>query len=395
MRSLLVALSLAAVFVAACGGDGGSGPVAPPSVPTGLRAEGALGVITLAWDASSGTNLAGYNIYRSSGGGFAKINASTVPGLTYQDTNVQTGVYYSYKITAVGGAESDYSSVVRQMHGTRLLGRYESDCVLEAGALSPFVAEDSVVIAGGDLEIQSGAALYVLDGAVVDFEFDSETSNRQVRVHGLLRFESSPATPAKVTANAVDGTNMDGKGYALMLYDDSIDYNAVDGSGTLIQNCYIESLNQGDGAVLVWSCSPRFYNCRISSSKSTGGSYFTIRPDSAPTVENCYIYRVVLTIRGDLRGTGALITRNTCRSGYYSIYFSGPAGPGMVDSGQVAYNDFDGTVNGLYLFQVDEGEIPLGNNYWDGGLPAVVGGAATVDFTPELAEPPADCGPTW
>jgi hypothetical protein len=104
---------------------------------------------------------------------------------------------------------------------------------------------------------------------------------------------------------------------------------------------------------------------------------------------------VVVKINTDLRDTGAFITRNVCRDGYYSIYFFGPFGPEMVDPDQVAYNDFDGTVNGLYLFQVDEGEIPLGNNYWDGGLPDIVGGVATVNFEPTLAEPPADCGPTW
>jgi hypothetical protein len=145
----------------------------------------------------------------------------------------------------------------------------------------------------------------------------------------------------------------------------------------------------------VRSCSPRFYNCKISSNKATGGSYFTIRESTELIIENCSITRVVVKINTDLRGTGASISRNICRGGYYSLYFYGSYGPRMVDPGQVAFNDFDGTRNGFYMFQVDEGEIPVGNNYWDGGLPDIVGGSGTVDFEPILAEPPANCGPTW
>lgn len=396
MRKACVSISVAVLLCLSCGDDGGSGPVTPPSVPTGLAAEGSLGMIELTWDASSGGGLEGYNIYRSSDGtNFTVLNSTPVAGLTYEDTNVDDGVYYSYKITAVGDEESDYSSVVRQMHGTRLLASYDAGCELGEQALSPYVAEDSVKIDGGNLEIQSGIDLYALDNAVIDFVFDSDSPNRQILVSGLLRVEASTSAPAKFTAHRTDGPFVDGKGYSFVFFDEAVDYNPGDGTGTLIQNCYIENLNQGDSALLVRSCSPRFYNCKISSSKSTGGSYFTIRESTELTVENCFITRVVIKINTDLRGTAASITKNLCRDGYYSLYFFGSFGPGMVDPGQVAYNDFDGTRNGFYMFQVDEGEIPVGNNYWDGGLPEIVGGSGTPDFEPALDTPPTDCGPTW
>jgi hypothetical protein len=396
MRTVVVAFLAAMLFFNSCGDDGGSEPTKAPSVPTGLVAQGTLGMIALAWQASTGGGLTGYNVYRSPDGvSFFKLTDTPLAGQSYQDTSVDDGVYYSYKVTAVGNTESDYSDAVRQMHGTRLNASYEAGCVLQAGTLNPFVAEDSVKISDGNLEIQTGAELYVLDDAVVAFVFDSETPNREIRVYGLLRFESSPSAPAKFTAHRTDGPFVDGKGFALMFFDESVDYSPGDGSGTLIQNCYIENLNQGDGAMVVRSASPKFYNCKISSSKATGGSYFTIRESSAPIVEHCSIIKVVIKINTDLRGTAASIAKNICRDGYYSIYFFGSFGPEMVDPDQVAYNDFDGTRNGLYLFQVDEGEIPLGSNYWDGGLPDIVGGAATVNFEPVLAEPPADCGPTW
>jgi hypothetical protein len=234
-----------------------------------------------------------------------------------------------------------------------------------------------------------------LDNAVIDLEFDPQDPETGITVRGLLRVAASPSAPAKFTAHRTDGPLQDGQGYDFEFLDEVIDYNSGDGSGTLIQNCYIENLEQGDGAIRVDRCSPRFYNSRISSNKTTGGSYFTMSNGAAPIIENCHVYRVTLKIRTDFRGTGALITRNTCRGGYYTIYFFGPVGPEMVDPGQVAYNDFDGTRNGLYMFQVDAGDIPLGNNYWDGGLPEIVGGAGTIIFEPVLSAPPADCGPTW
>ena len=397
MRHLAIVLVLAVMLCTGCGDDGGSDVTKPPAVPTGLMAEGSLGEIELTWTASSGGGLTGYNVYRSADGtNFTKLNDSPVAGLSYQDTDVDDGVYYSYKITAVGDAESDYSIVVRQMHGTRMLETYDSGCALNEEALNPYVAEDSVKIAGGELRLQPGINLYVLDNAVIDQEFDpQDPHNIGIIVRGLLRVAASPSAPAKFTAHRADEPLQDGQGYSLQFGDETIDYDPGDGTGTLIRNCYIENLEQGDGAIQTSACSPRFYNCRISSNKTTGGSYFTISSGGAPIIENCYIYRVTLTVRTDLLGTGALITKNTCRGGYYTFYFSDPAGPYVVDPGQIAYNDFDGDRNGLYMNQVDAGDIPMGNNYWDGGLPEIVGLAGTVVFEPTLATPPADCGPSW
>jgi hypothetical protein len=317
-----------------------------------------------------------------------------VEDLTYLDTNVDDGVYYSYKITAANGEESDYSPVVRQMHGTRLLASYQGWCTLEAGALNPFVVEDSVKIIDGDLEIEAGASLYVLDGAVVDAWTDTEGSNITTHVMGLLRVVASPSDPAALTAHAIVGDIPDGRGQLFRFYDEAIDYNPADGSGCLIQNCTIDNLAQGDGAIRLNACSPRFYNCKIASNKATGGSYLSIYSGSAPIIEHCSITRVTLSISTDLSGTDALIYKNVCRDSYYTLWL-GPGGPGLIDPGQVAQNDLDGDVHGLYMFQVEAGDIPLANNYWYGGLPDIVGGAGTPVFEPVLDSPPADCGPTW
>jgi hypothetical protein len=68
----------------------------------------------LNWVASTSSNLAGYNVYRSttSGGTYTKLNSSLVAGTTFTDATCQSGQTYYYAATAVdtSGNESAYSS---------------------------------------------------------------------------------------------------------------------------------------------------------------------------------------------------------------------------------------------------------------------------------------------
>ena len=75
-------------------------PEAPPSLTAGQRPAGR---IDLAWGASSTTTgLKGYDVYRKTGAGsYAKLNASTLNGLTYSDTTTTNGTTYTYKVNAV------------------------------------------------------------------------------------------------------------------------------------------------------------------------------------------------------------------------------------------------------------------------------------------------------
>ena len=71
--------------------------------------------VALNWGASS-SSVAGYNVYRStvSGSAYAKMNGSTVGGVSYADSSVQSGHTYYYVATAVDGSgnESVYSNEV-------------------------------------------------------------------------------------------------------------------------------------------------------------------------------------------------------------------------------------------------------------------------------------------
>src|SRR5438034_679240 len=82
-----------------------------PGAPTGTQKP--AGRIDLSWGASSTTtNLAGYDVYRSSGGGaYAKLTATPQLALTYSDTATVDGTAYTYKINSVSSGTPVLSSL--------------------------------------------------------------------------------------------------------------------------------------------------------------------------------------------------------------------------------------------------------------------------------------------
>ena len=74
-----------------------------PQAPTAPAvAQKPAGRLDLSWAASTTvTNLAGYNVYRSSGGAYTKLNSSPLTGTSYSDTATVDGTAYTYKINAV------------------------------------------------------------------------------------------------------------------------------------------------------------------------------------------------------------------------------------------------------------------------------------------------------
>ncbi len=66
------------------------------------QASGKTHTVTLIWK-DGGSQVAGYNVYRSTtpGGNYLKINSSLVLGLTYTDSTVVNGVTYYYVTRAV------------------------------------------------------------------------------------------------------------------------------------------------------------------------------------------------------------------------------------------------------------------------------------------------------
>lgn len=69
--------------------------------------------VSLSWSDSS-SNIAGYNVYRSStsGGPYTRVNSSLIAGTTFTDDSAQSGQTYFYVTTAVNSnnAQSGYSN---------------------------------------------------------------------------------------------------------------------------------------------------------------------------------------------------------------------------------------------------------------------------------------------
>ena len=107
-----------------------------PGAPTGTQKP--AGRIDLSWGASTTTtNLAGYDVYRSSGGAYTKLTATPQTALTYSDTATVDGTAYTYKIHAVSS-------------GTPVLDSLDSTTVsVTADATAPGQATSITLTNGG------------------------------------------------------------------------------------------------------------------------------------------------------------------------------------------------------------------------------------------------------
>jgi fibronectin type 3 domain-containing protein len=73
-------------------------------------------VVDLSWNASTSSNVTGYNLYRSlDGATWNKINASLIPSTLYADSTVANGSTYYYAATAVDiyGHESSKTAPIK------------------------------------------------------------------------------------------------------------------------------------------------------------------------------------------------------------------------------------------------------------------------------------------
>src|SRR5581483_4466911 len=79
-----------------------TGDTTPPAAPTGLAATAGNGSASLTWNANSESDLAGYNIYRSTtnGGPYTKLNSSLLTTRSYSDTGLTNGTTYFYVVKA-------------------------------------------------------------------------------------------------------------------------------------------------------------------------------------------------------------------------------------------------------------------------------------------------------
>jgi fibronectin type 3 domain-containing protein len=72
--------------------------------------------VTLNWNASASSGVAGYNVYRGSvsGGPYARMNSSAITITSFTDNAVQPGQTYFYVVTSISlnNVESSFSNEV-------------------------------------------------------------------------------------------------------------------------------------------------------------------------------------------------------------------------------------------------------------------------------------------
>ncbi|MBE0605323.1 MAG: right-handed parallel beta-helix repeat-containing protein [Deltaproteobacteria bacterium] len=368
----------------------------PPAPPTDLSATGALGVIRLSW--TDAGPVVAHNIYRSTDNvTFVKRNGDKVGGTSYDDaisSPAGDGVFYFYRITAVDTEESEPSTTVRAIHGTRLATTYVAGFTSDNTA-SPYVLEGTTVVDRGGFLLQGGDKLYLLDNAVIDVE-----QGNDVTVQGLLRvLAASGASHATITSHRVSAPLAPGEGFSIT-FDGADDFNPTDNTGTWIRNTLLSNLGSSQ-AISISNCSPRIENCKAISSDNTGTSYLSINPGGGPSIRNCTFDNMTLQVSGgDPSATTLAIENNIFTNSYYAVSFWNLTGPG-VSPGQISNNVFDGGKT-AYLWNVTGANVPMDGNFWKDAYPdsaptTVTGGSttATYSFYPTLPAAPTSAGPDW
>jgi hypothetical protein len=79
----------------------------PPIAPQNLRAIAVPGAVELVWSPNVEADLAGYNLYRSEDGAFARMNSELLDVPLYRDASIQPGRQYRYQVRAVDRAGNE------------------------------------------------------------------------------------------------------------------------------------------------------------------------------------------------------------------------------------------------------------------------------------------------
>ena len=139
-----------------------------PAAPTNLVVVAGDSQVSLDWDDNTEADLAGYNVYRSTGRGYVQI-ASGVAVSDYVDNTVTNDITYYYLVTAVdaGGYESDYSNEASATPGIpNSTHRWTFDFNANDSGTGPAVngiLQDNATAGDSNAKIGSGSLL--LDGS--------------------------------------------------------------------------------------------------------------------------------------------------------------------------------------------------------------------------------------
>lgn len=225
-----------------------------PEAPTGLTPSKIANsaIIKLDWDAITGSDSAGYSIYRSESaqGPFTLI--ATVNQNSYSDNNVYPGIKYYYRVTQLAGSgeESTPSSVVS---------------FLMPGVMSinaTWKAQDSPYELTGDLTIAPGVSLVIDKGVTVyvntedNWDGNSADDLIELRAQGTLVIQGTEDQPVAILSNNPSPAAGDWQG---IIFDVAADLGASSIKGLYLSfaDCGVDGL-----AGLPLMRESRLINCR-------------------------------------------------------------------------------------------------------------------------------------
>lgn len=238
-RFLRPTLAIAALALAACGGDDDPAGPAIPNAPLGVTAT-ATGISSIRVSFSTAAGINSYNIERAEGaaGTFAQVGtvqAPATPGtVNYDDTGLKVQTLYRYRVIAVQGAQ--VSAPSGEASATTLaFGTFTRDITGDITANRTLYADTTYTLKafihvanGATLTIQPGtiikgderSALFILRGARINavgtaaapiiMTSSKSVGQRRAGDWGGLIIVGN-ATTNKTTANPeVEGTGTDG-----------------------------------------------------------------------------------------------------------------------------------------------------------------------------------------
>jgi hypothetical protein len=199
------ALAVTVLAVAACNDDpAGPAPLTAPSGVTVASITNRSARVTF----SAVTGAESYRVERASGATGAFANIATPTALTYDDTNLQGGTLYRYRIAAVRGTETGpFSAEVTHTPVGGPLGTVTIETDITTNRT---LSTDTVYTIKGFIKVANGATLTIQPGTVIQGDFNTIGSSLFVLRGAKIRAMGTAAQPVVFTSSRAAGSRQPG-----------------------------------------------------------------------------------------------------------------------------------------------------------------------------------------
>jgi Fibronectin type III domain len=224
-----IALAALTGIAAACGDDDPTGLNVPPT-PTGLTAvQQTDGSILVSWTAASGADS--YRLERTEGtsGTFTQVGG-TLTATSFTDTDVEPGVQYGYRVSAVNSEGTSAASAVVMVGGSTGPG---AATISEDITASRTLFADTLYTLQGYIKVTNGAVLTIQPGTTI--VGDAETAGSSLWILRGARIEANGTADAPIvfTSEKAAGSRAPGDWGGIIIVGNGI-INRVPPAGTPI-----------------------------------------------------------------------------------------------------------------------------------------------------------------